>query len=133
MTDMPPVAADALAAPYVEGLWSGELRYQCCSDCGAAQSLARFACRACGSRQLHWRAASGRGHVHAITVVHRAPTEEFRALVPYALALVELDEGPRVMGHAEPHLSIGARVAAEFFTLGSRRLLRFSSSNGAGS
>ena len=131
MSDALPSAADPLAAPYVEGLWRGELRVQCCGDCGAAQSLARFACRACGSRQLHWRASAGRGRIHAITVVQRAPTDEFRALVPYALALVDLDEGARVIGHAEPHLSIGEPVAAEFFTLGSRRLLRFRPVDGA--
>lgn len=131
MTDTPASAADPLAAPFVEGLGRGELRYQSCSSCGAAQSLARFACRACGSRELHWRTASGRGRIHSITLVQRAPTEEFRALAPYALALVELDEGFRVMGHAAPHLSIGAPVAAEFFTSGSRRLLRFVPPNGA--
>lgn len=131
MTDTAVVAADPLAAPFVEGLMRGELRYQSCSQCGAAQSLVRFACHACGSRELHWRTASGLGRIHAITIVQRAPTEEFRALAPYALALVELDEGLRVMGHAEPHLSIGAPVVAEFFTLGSRRLLRFVASNGA--
>lgn len=131
MTGTPAVAADPLAAPFVDGLARGELCYQCCSGCGAAQSPARFACHACGSSELHWRTASGRGRIHAITVVQRAPTEEFRALAPYALALVELDEGFRVMGHAEPPLPIGTPVVAEFFTVGSRRLLRFVASNGA--
>ena len=115
----------SLAAPFLEGLRQGELRYQACSACGAAQSLARYACRRCGSDRLEWRKSAGRGIVYAVTVVARAPSEEWRALAPYALALVDLDEGARLMGHAEPGIAIGDRVAATFFDFAGRKLLRF--------
>ena len=115
----------ALSAPFTEGLARGELRYQACLDCGAPQTLARYACRACGSTRLEWRASTRRGTVYATTVVTRAPSEEFRALAPYTLAIVELDEGPRLMGHAPAGIAIGDRVVAETFAFGARNLVRF--------
>lgn len=119
------MSANLLAAPFVDALARGEIVYQRCEDCGAAQRLARYACSACGSRRLRWQPASGAGTVFAVTVVSRAPSEEFRALVPYGLALVDFDEGARLMGHAPVDLRVGERVRAEVFVLGERRLIRF--------
>lgn len=115
----------AAGHPYTAGLEAGELRYQACADCGAWQPLQRHACRACGSTRLGWKAASGRATVYAVTEVARAPTEAFRALAPYTLVLATLDEGPRVMGHAEPGVVIGERVRAGFLRHGEQTLLRF--------
>ncbi|SRR5258706_8764959 len=119
------MTARALSAPFIEGLQRGEIRYQICVGCGAAQTLARYACRACGGAQLEWRTARGSGHVYSTTSVARAPSDEFRALAPYTLAIVELEEGARVMGHASPGVRIGDRVFAHFFEFGDRRLIRF--------
>ena len=63
--------------------------------------------------------------MHALTVVTRAPAEEFRALAPYTLVLVTLDEGPRVMGHGAPGLTIGQVVQAGGFAHAGRQLIRF--------
>lgn len=117
-----------LAAPpgaFLEGLAAGRVRYQACSACGTAQTLARYACVACGSERLAWCDASGLGVVHAVTVVARAPSDLFRPLVPYTLVLTTLSEGPRVMGHGTPGLTIGMAVVATFFDHGGRPLLRF--------
>jgi uncharacterized OB-fold protein len=111
--------------PYLDGLAKGVVRYQACAACGAWQPLTRHACRACGSTQLAWRDAIGNATVHAVTEVFRAPTEAFQALVPYTLVLATLDEGPRVMGHAEPGIAIGDRVKAGFLQLDDQILLRF--------
>ena len=115
----------SLSAPFLEGLAHSKLRYQRCTECGAPQTLARYACRQCGGTRLEWRTAAGLGTVYAVTVVARAPSEEFRALAPYALAIVELDEGPRLMGHAAGAVAIGDRVRAGYFTFGGRTLVRF--------
>ncbi|MCA7083084.1 OB-fold domain-containing protein [Cupriavidus cauae] len=111
--------------PYAEGLEAGRVRYQSCGDCGAAQSLERHACQRCGSVRLAWRDAAGVATVYAVTAVARAPDDSFRTLVPYTLVLATLDEGPRVMGHAEPGVAIGDRVRAGFFRHGAQTLLRF--------
>jgi uncharacterized OB-fold protein len=114
-----------LSAPYLDGLAHGELKYQSCAACGAAQTLARYACRSCGSTRLEWRRAKGLGTVYATTVVARAPSAEFRSLAPYTLALVDLDEGSRLMAHAYQGVVIGDRVRAEVFSHAGRKLVRF--------
>ncbi|GJG95456.1 Zn-ribbon domain-containing OB-fold protein [Cupriavidus pauculus] len=112
-------------APYTAGLAAGVVRYQVCETCAAWQPLQRHACRACGGLHLAWRDGSGNATVHAVTEVFRAPTEAFQALVPYTLVLATLDEGPRVMGHAEPGIAIGDRVRATVFEVEGQPLLRF--------
>lgn len=112
-------------SPYTEGLQQGVVRYQQCEACGAAQTLARYACTTCGSPRLEWRNASGSGTVYATTEVMRAPSDLFRALAPYTIALIDLDEGPRLMAHARQGVAIGERVYAEFFTHEGQALLRF--------
>jgi uncharacterized OB-fold protein len=114
-----------LSAAYVEGLDAGVIRYQACLACGAAQTLPRYACRRCGAPRLEWRDSKGRGTVHSVSVVMRAPSDDFRALAPYTLVLVDLDEKPRVMAHAQPGVAIGDRVEATFFKHGDRSLVRF--------
>ncbi|QHE84269.1 Zn-ribbon domain-containing OB-fold protein [Hydrogenophaga sp. BPS33] len=114
------------SCPYTEGLRNRIVRYQRCTVCGTAQTLARYACTGCGSASLAWHEATGRGTVVAVTVVARAPSDAFRALVPYTLVLVDLDEGPRLMAHAEPGVAIGTRVMAHFFVHEGQPLLRFS-------
>ena len=118
-------AFDPISQPFVDGLACDELRYQCCLQCGAAQKLARYACRACGSTRLEWKKSSGNGKVFATTVVSRAPSDHYKPLVPYTLVLVDLDEGARLMGHAEPGVAIGDAVVAGFFEHEGRRLIRF--------
>jgi uncharacterized OB-fold protein len=119
------ISSDPISRPFVEGLARGELRYQRCADCGAAQRLARYACRACGSTRLEWKNSAGGGIVFAVSVVSRAPSDAYKPLLPYTLALVDLDEGARLMAHAEPGIAIGERVAAGFFKHDGRRLIRF--------
>ncbi|WP_240939275.1 Zn-ribbon domain-containing OB-fold protein [Diaphorobacter sp. HDW4A] len=115
----------SLATHFTEGLQAHVVRYQCCDTCGHAQTLARYACQRCGSEQLGWHDASGLATVRARTVVSRAPSDEFRALAPYTLVIVELDEGLRLMGHADADVQIDERVQADFFEHQGRTLLRF--------
>ena len=116
---------DSTASPFAQGLAAGVLRYQRCGACGQALTGQRFACTACGSVQLAWCDAAGAGTVWAVSTVHRAPSDAWRALAPYTLVLVDLDEGPRVMAHGAPGLAIGDRVAAQAVTLAGQALVRF--------
>jgi uncharacterized protein len=119
------IARNALARPFVEGLAGNVLRFQRCAACGAAQTLARYACAQCGSTQLQWHESAGTGRVYATTIVNRAPSEAHRELVPYTLVLVDLDEGFRLLGHGEPDFKTGDPVAAQFFEHAGRKLVRF--------
>ena len=119
------MSTSLVAAPFVAGLAEGKILVQRCADCGQSQKLARYACTACGQPSLAWGPAAGTGTVFAITLVSRPPEEAFRSLVPYALALVDLDDGGRLMGHAPAELRIGERVRAEVFEFAGRHLVRF--------
>ncbi|KZX95968.1 MULTISPECIES: Zn-ribbon domain-containing OB-fold protein [unclassified Sulfitobacter] len=97
---------DQLAATYAKGF----IRYQRCAACGHRQTFARPFCVACHTLGPEWRDAD-LGTVVACTVMHRAPTAEWKARLPYAIALVDLSDGPRVMALADPALTTGDRVA----------------------
>ncbi len=119
------MSTSLLSKPFTDGLAQGLLRYQRCESCGAAQRLARYACTACGETSLSWHDAVGTGRVFSLTEVRRAPTEAFKAMAPYTLALVDLDEGARLMGHARAGMAIGDRVRASVFSLEGQPLIRF--------
>jgi uncharacterized OB-fold protein len=77
---------------YLEG---GELGFMRCGECGAAIFYPRVLCPVCGSASLEWRTSSGQGVVYATTAVYRRDGE------PYNVALVELEEGFRMMSRIE--------------------------------
>lgn len=115
----PPVAPnDPDTAPFWAGTARGELLHQRCRDCGAVQFPPRRHCARCQGTALDWQRCAGLGRVHSFTIVHRAPTAAFKADVPYSIALVDMDEGFRMMLNLvdcpprEP--AIGARVRVVF-------------------
>lgn len=83
---------------------------QVCAGCGTWQSLRKFACAQCGSRALHLARTGGHGRVRALTLVHRPPHADVRGPVPYAIVLVQLDEGPTLMGRADVTVALDDRV-----------------------
>ena len=103
---------------FAAGLARGVILYQACERCGAAQTLARLACTQCGRADPAWREAAGRGTLYAVTRVYRAPDEAFRALAPYRIALVDMDEGFRLMGQLADEAAIGDPVMARIVTGG---------------
>lgn len=105
-----------LSRPFWEGCERGELRVQACQDCGRKQFYPRIFCVNCGSRNLRWEAVSGKGQVASFTVVRRGISSAYEA--PYVVALVDLEEGPRMMSQIrtdEPDdIAIGAQVEVSF-------------------
>lgn len=116
--DRPLPVPDASTAPYWEGARAGVLRVPRCRDCGRSHMYPRSACPFCGSGELGWTDCSGRGELHSFTVVHRAPSPAFADKVPYAVAIVALDEGPLLMsnvtGSPPADLRIGQRLQVKF-------------------
>ena len=88
---------DGDTAPLWAGLREGKLLLQHCTRCGHVQYYQQQLCRQCGSEELEHRPASGKGKVHSFSVVYRAPGPAFKSDVPYAVLLVELAEGPRMI------------------------------------
>jgi uncharacterized OB-fold protein len=85
-------------APYWEAANRGELRIQRCNACGRHYFYPRTACPHCGSTDVAWVTVSGRGRLHTYVINHR-PAPGFEDEAPYAIAVVELDEGPRMMAN----------------------------------
>jgi uncharacterized OB-fold protein len=104
---------DDVSRPYWSALAGGRLRYQECPHCGHRQLYPRACCTACGDTP-EWRDASGEGTVHTFTVIRQNHGKPFRDLLPYVVAMVELDEGPRLMtnivGCPPEDVRIGRRV-----------------------
>jgi len=96
--------------------------YQRCGSCAHVWYFRREFCPACGAGAPQSLASAGLGTVHAGTLVHRAPSDEFRALAPYRVVLVDVDEGFRMMGHGHASLAIGDRVRCRFEPLAGRLL-----------
>ena len=79
---------------YWEGAKAGELRLQTCNDCAKTYFPPRPFCPKCGSRSVKVVTASGKAKLHSY-VIHHRPAPGFDP--PYAIAVVELKEGPRMM------------------------------------
>jgi uncharacterized OB-fold protein len=88
---------DPITKPYWDSLKSHAMRLQRCGSCGRFVFFPRALCPFCFSDALTWTPVSGRGVVHAFTVPHRHPSPAFQPDLPYVVALVELEEGPRLM------------------------------------
>jgi uncharacterized protein len=109
-----------ISQPFWDGCAVGELRYQRCAQCGAAEFDPTWVCRHCGEDALNWCVSGGRGEVYSHAVVWRPQTPEFDA--PYAVVIVTYDEGFRMLtnliGCPVDEVRIGLRVQTEFHAVG---------------
>ena len=98
-----------------DGLAAGELRVQRCGDCGALRHPPGPACPRCGALKPGYAVAAGTGRVHSYVVHHHPPLPGRRS--PVVVALVDLDEGVRMVGELRgvrpDEVRIGAEVRAD--------------------
>ncbi|GHO87465.1 Zn-ribbon domain-containing OB-fold protein [Dictyobacter formicarum] len=108
---------DSDSRPYWDGLAQGELRIQRCASCSKAVFYPRSLCPHCHAATLNWIVATGRGSIYSYTVVHQA-YGAFATATPFVVALIELEEGVRLMSRLvdPPHerIQIGAPVQVVF-------------------
>jgi uncharacterized OB-fold protein len=89
-------------------LAAGRLAYQRCEDCGAAVFYPRVLCPTCASTELRWSQSEGTGVLYSATTVRSRKGD-------YSVALIDLDEGFRMMSRVEDTgspIAIGDRVRA---------------------
>jgi uncharacterized OB-fold protein len=114
-----------VSRPFWEGCIAGELRLQYCRSCARYQFYPRIICSHCGAGEPEWRAASGAGHIASFSVVRRGISRAYPA--PYVVALIDLDEGPRMMSSivdASPEsVTVGAAVDVKFENWGAEHVL----------
>ena len=127
--ELPAPQPTADAGPYWEAAREGRLVVQTCANCGTMRFFPSHLCRACGSAEHTWEQVSGKGTIYSITIVHRAPTPAFRENAPYAVALVNLAEGPRmlanIIGDGALEAKIGDAVEVCFEMRGDAKVPQF--------
>ena len=100
-----------------DGTKQGELRLQRCSDCSHVYFPPRPLCPECSSREVEVFAASGKGKLASYVINHR-PHPSFDP--PYAIAVVQLDEGPTLMSNI-----VGCEQTPEALLLDMRLVVTF--------
>jgi len=106
---MPDLKQSSPLGVYIDHLNKGQLAYQVCTDDGSAVFYPRVISPRTGSTKLEWRVSKGLGTVYSTTAVYAAKGEP-----PYNVALVDMDEGFRLMSRVEDidplAVKIGMRV-----------------------
>lgn len=96
-----------------DALKERRLTFQLCDACNASVFYPREVCPQCLSSRLKWKTSSGKGTVYSFTRVHRGPPAP-GLKAPYVVALVELEEGFRMLapltGAGTDAVSVGSPV-----------------------
>lgn len=88
---------DGDSRPFWEGCKEGKLMIQRCDDCGKHIFYPRIICPHCFSDRVQWVESKGTGTVYSYTIARRPGGPGFVDDVPYVIALIDLDEGVRMM------------------------------------
>jgi uncharacterized OB-fold protein len=102
MTDRPAKPLPQIApemVPFFAAAGRHELVVQQCERCGTRRFPARTICSVCLGRDAAWVPATGRGTVFSYAVMHQANHPGFAAEVPYAVVVVALEEGVRLLSN----------------------------------
>jgi uncharacterized OB-fold protein len=83
------------STPFWAAAKKHELSLQRCTECGSFRFPPAPVCPECTALNGEWTRLTGRGKIHSFVVFHRAFHKSFEKDVPYAVAVVELEEGPR--------------------------------------
>jgi uncharacterized OB-fold protein len=93
----PEVSPGPDAGPFWAACRRHRLVLPFCVPCGEYFFYPRPHCPGCGSRDVDWRPVTGRGRLHTFCIQYRSGLPGFADAVPFVTAIVELDEGPRMM------------------------------------
>ncbi|HEY0229598.1 MAG TPA: OB-fold domain-containing protein [Mycobacterium sp.] len=116
MSSLSPID-DPLAGPFFEAASEGRLVVQRCTTCAALRWPPLAGCPECRGRDAGWVDVAPTGTVWSYVVYHRAFQPELAGQIPYIVAMIELDDGPYMIGrliHAEKSPAVGDRAVAEF-------------------
>jgi len=88
-----------LSEPFWEACKLHELRLQKCKQCGNFRFPPAVLCPECLSDETEWSRVSGRGKVFSFVVYRRLYNAAFEGDLPYTVAIVELEEGARMLSN----------------------------------
>ncbi|MDG6914656.1 MAG: Zn-ribbon domain-containing OB-fold protein [Nitrososphaerota archaeon] len=117
--EIPLPGIDPLTRPFWEGTKQHRLVMQRCPSCRRLHWLPSPSCQTCGNPELLWEQLKGVGTVYTFTIVHKVVRNTaFAKMTPYLIAVVELDEGPRMIADIQAEspdlVKIGSRVEVTF-------------------
>jgi len=96
----------------------GRLMLMKCGKCGTVRLPSRQHCDNCLSSEYAWVQSSGRGSIRTFGIMHQRYHPAFVPELPYNLAIVELEEGPRlvtnIVGASNDALEVGMPVVVDF-------------------
>jgi uncharacterized OB-fold protein len=108
---------DPVAGPFWQAARKGRLVVQRCGCCAALRWPPLPGCPECRSRETTWTDVAPSGTIWSFVIYHRAFLAQLRAEIPYTVVMVELDDGPYMIGRLVPGgrpPSVGGRAVAEF-------------------
>ena len=94
---LPIPTADEASEPFFRGAKERKLMLLRCAQCGRHRLPGRERCADCWSTNAEWVQASGRGKLYTFGIMHQQYYPAFADAIPYNFALVELEEGPRLV------------------------------------
>lgn len=104
--------------PFFEASKQGQLVVQKCANCGTLRFPPRRMCSNCLSREAGWTPVSGEGEVYSFIIMHRVYHPAFANQVPYAVAMIKLKEGAKMISNVigiNPHeIKCGMPVKVSF-------------------
>jgi uncharacterized OB-fold protein len=112
----------AWSAPYWAAARECRFIIQECRSCQRPIMYPKRFCPHCLGDDLSWRQSPGRGEIYSVTVQHAGAPTGFAELVPFAIAIIRLDEGVRLMsnivGPGALEAACGDRVIVDFRSVG---------------
>jgi uncharacterized OB-fold protein len=104
--------------PFFEASRNGQLVVQKCGNCGDLRFPPHRLCSKCLSRDSSWTSVSGAGEVYSFIIMHRVYHPAFASQVPYAVAMIKLKEGAKMLSNVigiDPHaIKCGMPVKVSF-------------------
>ncbi len=106
------------STPFWESCVRGVLQFQSCRNCGRMRYPPAILCPGCNSLESEWKRVAGTGRIFSYAVYHHAFRPVFQGDLPYVVAIVELDEGIRMVSQIVDcdlqQVAIGERVQVTF-------------------
>ena len=115
--------------PFWQGARARKLLLPRCNQCSQFWFPPSKRCVHCLSADFTWSEAAGQGRIYSFVVFHRVYHPAFESEVPYAVAIVELDEGPRllanIVGTRPEDIRCDMRVRVTFEERGEQTIPQF--------
>lgn len=119
----------SISRPFWEAAAQKKFVLQRCMQCRAWVFYPRGHCPHCWGNDLKWEPASGSGRLRSFSVVHRPGHPAWKSVAPYALGIVELNEGPTMLSTLPVEdigaLHVGMQVEVHFVRVGNFTLPMF--------